>query len=393
MKKLSLRYFAVILFLLHVAVLPAFAMKNCPVCRQNFQDTLNFCPVDGAKLELVEDKDIRQIDFKITPAGAAVKVDGKSVDSSTVDFLPGRDYVIEIASEGFKPSIFTVRQIDPVKTSVALSLCPLSPEEARAIKLQSMAGSRDHDMVEIRAGSYTLGSDRGNHDERPVRKVETPGFWIDRYEVTCAQYQRFLEDVRKHGHKWCHPSEAHHKDHAPYHTYAWALKFSWVGGQPPRGMGDYPVVLVDWYDAYAYASWAGKRLPSEDEWEIAARGTDGREYPWGNTFSLERCNIGDQPLAVGTFPDGVSPWGVHDLAGNVSEWTATAYEPRPLDSRLFSGKFGQPIIRGGSWDDNSKTCRSAARDVRRSPVYRSTTVGFRCVSDVEPASLHPGKIR
>ncbi|NCB39190.1 MAG: hypothetical protein EOM80_10495 [Erysipelotrichia bacterium] len=329
--------------------------------------------------------------LKISPANAVIRVNGEIQQNRLLELQIGNDYRVEIASEGYQTAVFSFKHVNAEQTELSFALLKQSPEELRASKLSNMATNRDQDMVEVKAGIFALGSERGNHDERPVRKVESRSFWIDRHEVTCAQYQRFLEDVRKHGHKWCHPSEPPHKDHTPYHTYAWALKFSWVGGQPPRGMGDFPVVLVDWYDAYAYANWAGKRLPTESEWEIAARGGDGREYPWGNTFSLDKCNIGDQPIAVGTFPDGASPWNALDMAGNVAEWTASTYEPRPADSQLFSGRFGLPVIRGGSWDDNSRTCRSSARDVRRSPAYRSTTVGFRCVSDHEPWLLQQGK--
>lgn len=391
MKKLYCRYLSVFLLLLGSAW-PVMADKFCPVCRQNFEDKVNFCPVDGAKLEVASGSESVTLELNPAPADASIRVNGRVSDAKVFKIDANTEYKIEIASAGFKPTIVGFKNSGG-RITLSLSLCSLSPEEQRAAKMANLAGSRDHDMVEVKAGVYTLGSERGNHDEKPLRKIETAGFWIDRHEVTCAQYQRFLEDVRKHGHKWCHPSEAPHKDHTPYHTYAWALKFSWVGGQPPRGMGDFPVVLVDWYDAWAYANWAGKRLPTENEWEIAARSSDGREYPWGNTFSDDRCNVGDQPVEVGTFATGASPWGVHDLAGNVAEWTETAYEPRPADARPFSGKFGQPVIRGGSWDDNSKTCRSAARDVRRSPVYRSTTVGFRCAADHEPSHIQQGKIK
>ena len=384
MKNLITRCIFVSLILLLSAVMPAIAAKVCPLCRQSFDEAVNFCPVDGAKLEAQKNPDARFFEIRPSTAGARVSVNGQVVSDGVIEINPGKDYAVEIASETFKTAKMNLRMASPDRLVVDLALCPMSAEEARAAKLASLAGSRDHDVVEIKAGDYTLGSERGNHDEKPLRKIETKGFWIDRHEVTCAQYQRFFEDVKKHGHKWCHPTETAHKDHTPYHTYAWALKFSWVGGQPPRGMGDNPVVLVDWYDAYAYANWAGKRLPTEDEWEIAARGGDGREYPWGSTFYSDRCNIGDHPVDVGTYPEGASPFGALDLAGNVAEWTMTAYEPRPADAKIFVGKFGQPIIRGGSWDDNSKTCRSAARDVRRSPFYRSTTVGFRCVSDSDP---------
>lgn len=379
------------LFIFYVACsAPVYALKLCSGCQKTFDDSVNFCPFDGTKLEPVPQQQLVTVDLLPVPADSSVRVNGTESKSKTLQMQIGQEYLVEVASQGFQTNQIRIKPIQTNRFEFSFNLEKLSPEASRQVKMTAIADNRDHDMIEIKGGTYVLGSERGNHDERPVRKVVVPSFWIDKHEITCAQYQRFLEDVRKHGHRWCHENEPQHKDHTPYHTYAWALKFSWVGGQPPRGMADYPVVLTDWYDAYAYARWAGKRLPSEDEWEVAARGGDGREYPWGNTFSLEKCNIGDQPVAVGTFPGGASPWGVLDLAGNVAEWTSTAYEPQALDSKEFTGRFGLPIIKGGSWDDNSKTCRSPARDVRRSPAYRSTTVGFRCVSEKEPSTLEQG---
>lgn len=376
--------------LLLLAVSPVFALKICPTCQKEFANNVNFCPHDGTKLDQVPGNKVNIIELIDLPAGAVITVNNSVQTGNRIEVQTGRDYVVDIASEGFQTGRIKIRPVSCEFIELSLRLEKLSPEAARKVKIKEIANSHERDMVEIKGGVYVLGSDRGNYDERPVRREQLSTFWIDRQEVTCAQYQRFLEDVRKRGHLWCHPNEPTHKDHTPFHTYAWALRFSWVGGQPPRAMGDFPVVLVDWYDAYAYAKWAGKRLPTEDEWETAARGGDGREYPWGNTFSHDRCNVGDQPLAVGSFPEGASPWGVLDMAGNVAEWTATTYEPRPADSKPYAGRYGLPIIRGGSWDDNSKTCRSSARDVRRSPLYRSTTVGFRCVSDKEPWLLEPG---
>lgn len=391
MKSSRNKFALIYLFFLCLIAVPSWALKQCPGCQKSFEDTVNFCPFDGTKLEPVPGQQILSLELQTEPADAVLRLNGSIVSGKTVQMKFGTENTVEIASEGFQTSQIAIFPKNLNELRLSVSLGKLSPEAARQTKMAALANNRDHDMALVKGGVYTLGSDRGNHDERPVRKIELNDFWMDRHEVTCAQYQRFLEDIRKHGHLWCHPSEPPHKDHTPYHTYAWALKFSWVGGQPPRGMADFPVVLVDWFDAYAFAKWAGKRLPTEDEWEAAARGGDGRDYPWGNTFSLDKCNIGDQPLAVGTFPDGASPWGILDLAGNVAEWTATSYEEKPRDSKIFTGKFGLPIIRGGSWDDNSKACRSSARDVRRSPVYRSTTVGFRCVSDKEPWTLEPGK--
>ncbi|MFZ5951741.1 MAG: formylglycine-generating enzyme family protein [Candidatus Rifleibacteriota bacterium] len=369
----------------------AFALRICPECQKTFNDEVNFCPFDGKKLDAVPAGEIVTLKLNLNPPDAVINIDGKLHNSKDIEIQIGRSRQIEISAEGYKSQNLTVSPESCGSLKVAVSLDKIVSETQANNVNSNKADERDRQMVEVKAGTYLLGSERGNHDERPIRKIDTKGFWIDKYEVTCAQYQRFLEDIRKNGHKWCHPTEPNHKDHTPYHTYAWALRFSWVGGQPPRGMLNAPVVLVDWYDAYAYAKWAGKRLPTEDEWEIAARGGDGRDYPWGNTFSADRCNVGDQPVTVGLYPEGASPWGTFDMAGNVAEWTLTTYDPNPRESVIFEGKFGQPIIRGGSWDDTSKACRSSARDVRRSPVYRSTTVGFRCVSDHSPQMLQPGK--
>lgn len=367
------------------------ADKICPNCQSIFDDNVKFCPEDGNKLESVKSNEVMTLELRSLPEGATVLLNGDKLKKSDVELRLGRTYRIEITASDYKKALFIITPQEQGKVVVEPVMTPLSPEETRNQKINIIANTQYGDMVEIKPGVYAVGNDRGNVDERPIRNYETRGFWMDRTEVTCAQYKKFLDDVEKYGHKWCHPNESTNKDHTPYHTYAWALKFSWIGGQPPYGMDDYPVVLVDWFDAYAYANWAGKRLPNENEWEIAARGTDGREYPWGNNFSLDRCNAGKAPMAVGSFPTGASPLGILDLAGNVSEWTATAYDPNPANAVNFMGKYGLPIVKGGSWDDNAKGCRSAARDAKRSPYYRSTTLGFRCVSDHAPELLTPGK--
>ena len=364
----------------------AVAEKLCPSCQKIFGNSIKYCPEDGTRLNELNKGEFMSIEFKSLPDRASITCDGEKVDGNRIDLKVGGVYKVEITASGYKRVLFVVSPKENGRVVIEPFMPSLSPEESRNMKINAMANEQYGDMVEIKPGVYTLGSDRGNLDERPVRKYETHGFWMDRTEVTCAQYKKFLEDVEKYGHKWCHPKEPAHKDHTPYHTYAWALKFSWVGGQPPRGMADYPVVLVDWFDAYAYASWAGKRLPTESEWELAARGTDEREYPWGNTFSLEKCNSGEAPMPVGSFPKGASPLGILDLAGNVSEWTATAYDPKPGNAVNFAGKYGLPIVKGGSWDDNAKGCRSSARDSKRNAYHRSTTIGFRCVSDHAPKS-------
>ncbi len=383
------RLWLIAIALLMIAQPAIWALKACPECAKTFSDEVNFCPIHGKKLAVVPQEETFKVRLKTTPDKVGIKLNDEKILLKETELKSGLWHSFHFSAEGHLPLDLGIRRINPslIEMRVNLPEKPIDPKLVKAKKIENKADNRDLDMVEIKAGTYMVGNDHGNHDERPVRSVETKAFWVDRFEVTCAQYQRFLDDIRKNGHKWCHPSESDTKDHTPYHTYAWALRFSWIGGNFPRGMENEPVVLVDWFDAYAYAKWAGKRLPTETEWEIVARGGDGREYPWGSTFSADKCNVGDKPLDVGSFPDGASPWGVLDLAGNVAEWTSTAYEPDPKDSFEFQGRYGLPIIKGGSWDDVSKGCRSSARDVRRSPYYRSTTVGFRCVSDVPPWEL------
>lgn len=381
----------------------AAAQKLCPSCSRQFDAGVNFCPFDGKPLREAPKPAGADVSIQIRPPVADLTIGDipRGTGGSFTVFLPQGQVAIEAKAAGFAPQRLTilVREGQPQQLLLDLvrleqngeqkdltgnRLAAASPQTPAA---RELARKLDADMVQIPGASYLVGSDRGNHDERPRRRVKLDPFWIDRHEVTCLQYQRFLQDILKHGHQWCHPNEPRDKDHVPYHTYSWALRFSWLGGRPPTGMEDSPVVLVDWFDAWAYANWAGKRLPTENEWEVAAAGQGDREYPWGNTFHPEACNTGDHPVRVGQFPEGASPWGCLDMAGNVAEWTTTTYEPNPKDSQPFNGRHGLIVVRGGSWDDESKGCRSSARDVRRTPFYRSTTVGFRCASDVPPREL------
>ncbi len=248
-------------------------------------------------------------------------------------------------------------------------------------------------------------------DERPARKVKLDAFAIDRYEVTNAQYRKFLEWIaRTGGHGTCHPAEPKEKDHTPryWRDFNPLLKDSAYARTTPFGRdtftaGDKPVVGVDWFDAYAYAAWAGKRLPTEAEWELAARGLDGRRWPWGNEWRWGLANTGvekkgkDVPAQgfekdgyiyaapVGSFPEGRSPFGCDDMAGNVAEWcndwyqedhyrNAPAHNPQgPASGRLR-------VVRGGSSQNMPSSVRSAKR-FSYEAEFRNFTLGFRCAKD------------
>ncbi|MCA9985991.1 MAG: SUMF1/EgtB/PvdO family nonheme iron enzyme, partial [Anaerolineales bacterium] len=222
------------------------------------------------------------------------------------------------------------------------------------------------EWVAIPAGEFTMGSDQGHDNERPVHPLYLPTYAIARVPVTNAQYQLF---VTAEGHK------------APEH---------WPDGRIPKGLESHPVVHVCLRDAEAYCAWlsqvTGKdiRLPREAEWEKAARGnSDAREYPWGNTFDRLRCNTHELGLgttsAVGIFPNGASPYRVSDMSGNVWEWTRSRYESyEPDDDREKMPLKSQYVVRGGSWHGHAGYARVASR-FYGVPSTRNSRFGFRVV--------------
>lgn len=247
--------------------------------------------------------------------------------------------------------------------------------------LQSSASTGNNappNMVLVPAGEFimgvnTIGGQSGPYaDEYPAHKVTVDAFYIDVYEVTNEQYKRFCDAT---GHR------------PPPH---------WVGGKYPDGQDKYPVCNVSWYDAVAYCKWAGKRLPTEAEWEKAARGTDGRMYPWGNQFTDDKknpykfCNGGHQGLKpVGSYPRGVSPYGCHDMIGNVAEWTADWYKPYPgaRKGTVYEPFYGEKlkVHRGGSWANLPSSLRCTFRGTHY-PWGRSPLIGFRCAKSLPQAT-------
>lgn len=231
------------------------------------------------------------------------------------------------------------------------------------------------EMIFIPAGEFLMGNNGrvpafgpGDADERPLHKVSVEGFSIDRYEVTNASYKTFVEAT---GHR------------PPPH---------WKEGHYPAGKANHPVVYVDWHDARDFCRWAGKRLPTEAEWEKAARGTDERSFPWGNVFDATKANTPQHwlkkgtkagSLPVGSFPDGLSSYGVSDMAGNVYEWTADWYQPYPGNTtpNIHYGRKNK-VLRGGSWYDClSYGCGLSSPVYNRSrfaPEIRNAHFGFRC---------------
>jgi len=241
------------------------------------------------------------------------------------------------------------------------------------------------EMVWVPAGEFTMGSleGEGDQEEHPQHTVMLSGFWLDKTEVTNEQYGKFVAWMKRTGdHSKCFKEEPAGKDHTP-------LRWTDEASMSMRGMRTgpkQPVVGVDWYDAYAYAAWASKRLPTEAQWEKAARGTDGRRYPWGDDWDGSKCNSSESgkriAVDVGSYPEGRSPHGCLDMAGNVWEWCADwdgpgYYKLSPRENPTGSANGSSRLLRGGSWSNSPFYCRSACR-FGLDPVNGVTTAGFRC---------------
>ena len=246
-------------------------------------------------------------------------------------------------------------------------------------------------MVLIPAGEFEMGSHTGKNNERPVHTVYVDAFYMDVYEVTNAQYKAFVDANPEWQKK--NIAEGFHDG-----TY---LRL-WNGNAYPDGKADHPVIYVSWYAAMAYAQWAGKRLPTEAEWEKAARGgLIGKAYPWGDTIDATRANHARHfgtPIAVGQYPP--NGYGLYDMAGNISEWCLDEYDAdfyaQSARENPFSNGMREEVInnfkvinkknrvlRGGCWSDNGLFLQVSYRDWGPQN-YTSVFRGFRCVKDVPP---------
>jgi formylglycine-generating enzyme required for sulfatase activity len=254
-------------------------------------------------------------------------------------------------------------------------------------------------LIEIPAGPFIAGSDAAEREvgyrldeaayghsrtrefgwydrERPRGTETVGGFLITRAPITNVEYAAFVAAT---GHRVPDVDAKTWRGYRLVHPFDRTRRHAWQGGQPPAGREDHPVVLVSHADATAYAAWlsghTGRRwrLPTELEWEKAARGVDGRTFPWGNDYDPTLLNSHDagpfDTLAVGGFPDGASPFGLLDAAGQVFEWTSSP------------GNSGRFLVKGGSWDDSGcGVCRPAARHGRPADI-KHILIGFRLVAE------------
>jgi len=203
--------------------------------------------------------------------------------------------------------------------------------------------------------------------EKPRHTVSLDGYWVYKYTVTVAQFRKFCAATNRK-----------------------------MPEQQPWSKDNFPVVNVTWFDASAYADWAGAALPTEAQWEKAARGTDGRYFPWGNLWDQEKCNNytdhqlaggglhGDRAAAVGSYPASASPYGAQDMAGNVWEWCQDWFAPdyyahTPKDNPTGPETGEMKVLRGGSWGSSAITIRSAGRHMDAPDLAYHDCGGFRCV--------------
>ena len=221
-------------------------------------------------------------------------------------------------------------------------------------------------MVFVPAGEFTMGR---SGFERPPHIVYLDAFWIDKYEVTNALYRRCADIGR------CQP---------PSSTKTFTRETYYGDSR----YDNFPVIYVSWDDAIAFCAWAGKRLPTEAEWEKAARGTDGRVYPWGNDWDPAVSNTRDSTprpgdtTAVGSYPAGASPYGALDMGGNVWEWVVDWYDWHDYDSSQLNNPKGpasgiERVVRGGSFFYVAYDARVDVRFAYR-PEHLYDGVGFRC---------------
>ncbi|MCJ7435410.1 MAG: SUMF1/EgtB/PvdO family nonheme iron enzyme, partial [Anaerolineales bacterium] len=308
--------------------------------------------------------------LKINPVIIAIMAVGIIV---TAALIPG-------LSKAFKPEATLTPTSLPTETLIPappLSTTPYPTETAMGIPDEIV--EQGAPMVIVPAGEFKMGSDSYKADEKPAHTVYLDTYYIDKYKVTNTFYKTCVDA------SVCAPPKYMNSYLRP--TYYGDPKYD-----------NYPFIAADWYAAKTYCEWRGARLPTEAEWEKAARGTDQRTYPWGEGIDQSRANynnnnetdyVGDTSKVDG-YTSGVSPYGAYDMAGNVWEWVADLYDENYYSSLLGTTKnplgptVGEfRVVRGGSWNSNSYSLRSSYRSWLN-PANATIYVSFRCARPANP---------
>ncbi|MGI9303443.1 MAG: SUMF1/EgtB/PvdO family nonheme iron enzyme [Gammaproteobacteria bacterium] len=376
------------------------------VIAEIYQENATGQAIDHTRSELVIGRKVtlnlreERFDTRIPPDGEA----GLEYDAPLADDAVSLAFRVRIEPEAFYREFFQawLKKELPEKQR-RLYQRALADAENAGFYIHTSRQPLNHGVapaiMEIPAGPFIAGSDEAEREaayqldeaayqhsrtreqrwysrERERAAAHTGAFAIAQTPVTNAQYAEFVSAT---GHRAPGVGEITWKSYRLAHPFARTRRFAWKDKRPPGGRSDHPVVLVSHADAQAYAAWLSRttgavwRLPSELEWEKAARGKDGRRFPWGDEFMADRLNSHDagpfDTMPVGSFPAGASPFGLQDAAGQVFEWTSTSNAP------------GRAVVKGGSWDDKGcGVCRPAARHTR--PVeLKHILIGFRLVRE------------
>lgn len=291
-----------------------------------------------------------------------------------------------------RPVTPTIPPLEPTEGEIVSAGSTSPPEPTlppEATQRPSIADRGDHEMVLVPAGEFTMGQDAADElaeclekfhpecqlswflDEEPVHQVYLDSFYVDKYEVTNAFYKA-CEDQGV-----CDPPQASLSNN----------RLDYYGNPE---FDSYPVIKVDWNQAKTYCEWRGARLPTEAEWEKAARGADGRMYPWGEeldeTFANYHWKVSDT-TAVGSYEKGKSPYGAYDMAGNVWEWVSSLHKPYPYnadDGRESLTANGPRVMRGGGWGQEGGNSVSVSYRFAYDPTSTNIDLGFRCAMDANP---------
>jgi formylglycine-generating enzyme required for sulfatase activity len=344
-----------------------------------------------------------------SPDGSEVRLEGQAIGEIHVgralilENMPAGRYRLFASKSGYREWEQLVEVSAGRRTDVLIDLERLGPppivrgKDAATMMLVPAGdfwmGSPDDDIRAAITSCQQSGTDLASctelfRHEAPRHRVLLDDYYIDQHEVTNAMFEQFVQATR-------HQTTAEREGRGNL----WRLRdgrWQWVvlqgatwrapGGRGTRALPTHPVVHVSWDDAAAYCRWAGKRLPTEAEWEKAARGTEGRLFPWGNTWVSERTNglmMLRTTTPVGSYPTGASPYGVLDMAGNVIEWVSDWFAPDYFGRSPSVGPTGPAtgtsrVVRGGAWNGPLLYLRSAYR-YATTPSTSSDALGFRCV--------------
>jgi Uncharacterized conserved protein len=312
------------------------------------------------------------------PSGSDVFVDNKPLGNMRADgtirvaFLEAGKRVVRVSRQGYDDFNTSVIGKDGETKSVIYSGQATTADAPKELAEIDYTGP----MVLVKAGEFIMGDDNHEQNEKPAHKVTLPDYYIDKFEVSNSQYKKFCDETKRP-----YPTNPH-----------WDPQY--FNTNP-----DAPVVGVNWNDAAAYARWAGKRLPTEEEWEKAASWSPDsqqkREWPWGNSPDPSRSDLGsDHPNSVGQRPTGASAYGVQDMAGSVAEWVDASYQPYP-GGQAADPNFGTKnrVVRGGHFRLDINDVRTTAR-YYHGPEFesaekklRSWLTGFRCAVSADDPKL------